>query len=90
MKKTHNDQLLHDVKLILSKKWLGDTSQPSDVSTIAKKFGYDLFHTKGVKQTFLERLQEILEKEVVKTILMIVGTLVIAIILVWLGLKAQN
>lgn len=76
-----------DAKLLLGKKWLGDATNPTDAATTAKKLGYDLFHTKGVKQTFWERLSATIQEEAIKNLLKVVGGIILAALLIWLGLK---
>jgi hypothetical protein len=73
-----------DGKILLERKWLGDPTSPSTVALAAKKLGYDLFHK---KPSFLESAQAVFEQEGLKTILQIVGTVAIAVLLFWLGLK---
>lgn len=80
-------QNIDSVKLLVKKEWLGSKDNPSDVSAMAKKLGYDLFHTSGVKQTFGEKIQAIVEEELPKQILKIVGAVLLASLLLWLGLK---
>lgn len=51
IKQSKSQKLVEDAKLLLRKEWLGDSTKPTGVATTAKKLGYDLFHTKGVKKT---------------------------------------
>jgi len=89
MSSAHSQQLVQDVRLLLNKEWLGSVVQPSNAAITARKLGYDLFHTKGVTPTFWERVMATLEEEAVKNLITIVATVIIAILLMWLGLKGD-
>ena len=80
-------EVVQDAKLLLDKKWLGEAMQPTTVSSNVKKLGYDLFHTSGVKQTFVERVIAAAEKEVVANTFKLFFGVLIAVLLLWLGLK---
>lgn len=82
-----SEKLVEDAKLLLRKKWLGDSTNPTDVATTAKKLGYDLFHTKGAKQTLWERLSAIIQEEAIRSLLQIIALVIVAALLLWLGLK---
>ncbi|MBU4232827.1 MAG: hypothetical protein L6277_08465 [Desulfobacterales bacterium] len=79
--------LFNDIKTLLNKGWLGNITEPSIISTTAKKLGYDLFHTKGITPTTLERLKQIFEVEGVKNLLLIISSVIIATLILLLGLK---
>lgn len=83
-----SERFFNDVKKLHTKDWLGTPDSPSVASLTVKKLGYDLFYTKGVKPSFSERIRQTLEEELVKNILKIMGTIIVAVILVWLGLKS--
>lgn len=83
-----SSSVLEDSLRLAKKDWLGDYKGPSGVANTAKKLGYDLFHTSGIQQTLWEKVRARLEEEVVKTLLKIIGTLAIAALLVWLGIKS--
>lgn len=87
IEKTTSKENVESVKLLLRKDWLGNKNNPSDVSAMAKKLGYDLFHTSGVKQTFGEKIQSIAEEELPKLIFKILGGVILGSLLLWLGLK---
>ena len=79
-------QLAKDAQTLLQKRWLGTVAEPSDAAVMAKKLGYDLFHTTGITPTWWERTRATLEKEVVRTILTILGVVAGAAFVVYLGL----
>lgn len=81
------EKMLLDAQVLLEKKWLGTIGAPSDVALNAKKLGYDLFHTSGIKTTWYERIRSTLEEEAIKTLLGIIATVLGASLLLWLGLK---
>ncbi len=72
---------------VLKKKWLGKSFDPSSPAGIVSKLGYDLFMTRGLKPTLRERVLAGLQETAVKQLLQIVGGIVLAALLVWLGLK---
>jgi hypothetical protein len=82
-------KLVEDAKLLLRKKWLGDSTNPTDVAITTKKLGYDLFHTKGAKQTTIEYLSAKIQEEAIKSLLQIIGGVILAALLLWLGLKGK-
>jgi len=81
------DELVH----ILRKDWFGTSIEPNTPAGIATNLGYDLFNTKGLKPTPWESIQTLLQQEGIKQIIAIVGaiiqTILIALLIVWLGLK---
>lgn len=80
------EELRKDIIKILDRKWLGKTDDPiSPVSTMIK-LGYNLFITRGLKPTWQERLIENFQKEGVNQILGIIGGILLAVLLLWLGL----
>jgi hypothetical protein len=72
---------------ILSKKWLGNLSDPSSPATIITKLGYNMFITKGLKPSFWENLQGTLQQDIPRQIINIIGAIVLAALLIYLGLK---
>lgn len=87
MEKHATANTVKDARFLLTRQWIGSTSDPTTPAAIAKKLGYDLFQTKGFKPTAMEKAIEILQEEWVKTILTLGGALVLAALLFWLGLK---
>jgi hypothetical protein len=81
---------VRDSRLLLTRQWLGSTSDPMAPAAIAKKLGYDLFQTKGFKATPMERTIELLQEEWVATILAILRVVVPAALLTWLGIKISK
>jgi hypothetical protein len=72
---------------ILQQKWIGSMDDPSSPASITAALGFDLFRTKGLKPTFWQRITTQLEQEGVVQLVKIVGGVVLAVLLVWLGLK---
>lgn len=81
-------RLAAELSEILDKKWLGQSSDPSSPAGVVANFGYDLFLTKGIKPTLWERTMSTLQQEGVKQLLKLVGTLIVAVILFYLGIKS--
>jgi len=78
---------IEDAKILLEKKWLGSIESPSDISKTAKKFGFDLFHTTGVKPSLWERAKAILEDKLFDNMIKLVFALLIAALLAKLNLS---
>ena len=88
-KKLHIEDFAEELKNILRKKWLGDPSSPYAPSEISAKLGYDLFISKGLKPTYIESLKNLITLEYPKEILKIIGGIILALLLIWLGLKGK-
>lgn len=82
-------RLTAELSEILDKKWLGHSSVPSTPAGVIANFGYDLFLTKGIKPTLWERTMSTVQQEGVKELLKLVGALILAAILFYLGLKSS-
>jgi hypothetical protein len=80
-------QLAQEVQSLSSKKWLGLSSQAGTPAAIAAKLGHDLFTTKGLQATRWEKLLHALSEEGAKQVLVVLGVVVAAVALAWLGLK---
>ena len=75
---------------VLAMKWLGRLDDPLCPAGIAAKLGYNLFLTKGITPTFWEAIRTQLRDEGTKEVVKIVGTIILAGILLWLGLEKSN
>lgn len=87
IRKSRSEKQVEDAKLLLRKEWLGDSTHPTVVATTAKKLGYNLFHTKGVKPTFWERMSVTIQEKAIENLLRLIGAVVLAGILLWLGFR---
>jgi hypothetical protein len=76
-----------EVRRVLRKRWLGKIDEPSSPAAIAAKLGYNLFLTKGLKATPLERAITTLQEEGVKEFVKLVAAVILAALLLWLGIK---
>jgi hypothetical protein len=72
---------------ILEKEWIGQLSQPSSPASIVEKLGYNLFITRGLALSSWQKLMQSLKEDGVKELIKIVGSLILAGLLLWLGLK---
>jgi len=79
--------LLPDLHAVLAKDWIGSKGKPGSPASIVAKLGYDLFLTKGFKPGYWESFIEIVQKEGTKEVLKLVGAVLLAAVLFWLGLK---
>lgn len=75
------------VSVLNTSKWLGRADDSSSPAGIVAGLGYDLFTTKGVRPSFLEKMMAILREEGVKELIKLVSGIVLAALLLWLGLK---
>jgi hypothetical protein len=83
-------QAFDDAKTLLVRKWLGNSSWPSDVAVTVKKMGYDLFQTSGIKQTWKERWLSVIEQEGLKNFLNITFQIILVAALIALNLKSKK
>ncbi len=80
--------LADEIVTVLKKEWLGRSVQSHSPASIVSKLGFNLFTTKGVEPTFWETFLNLLRKEGVKQLIQIIGGLILAGLLLYLGLKA--
>lgn len=73
---------------ILDKEWLGRTSNPKSPAGVISKLGFDLFTTRGLEPTFWENCLRLLRRDGVKEVIKVIGGIVLAALLLFLGLKA--
>lgn len=81
--------LISEAQTVLSREWLGTVDDPSCPAAIIAKLGYNLFATKGFSATPWERTLARLSEEGVKQIGIIIGGVILAAFLVWLGFKPK-
>lgn len=84
------DRLSHLKQLIpslLDKKWLGISSEAGTPASIIAKLGHDLFATKGLQATWLEKSLSTLREEGVKQIITVIGVVLAAGLIAYFGLK---
>jgi hypothetical protein len=72
---------------MLNKNWIGLLDDPTSVASVLKKFGVDLFYTKGLAPTINERLAQLIREEGVKELMKLMSAVILALILLYLGLK---
>lgn len=80
-------ELVKDILAMLNKQWLGKPADPGSPAWIVANLGYDLFVTKGLQPTRWEKILATIQDEGVKEVLKIVGGIILAGLLLWLGLK---
>lgn len=81
------EQLGKDLVPVLQQKWIGTKEDPSSPASITAALGFDLFRTKGLKPSFWQRVLTQLEQDGVTEFVKIVGGVILAALLLWLGLK---
>ena len=79
--------LADEITLILRKHWIGQSSEPNSPASIALKLGYNLFTTSGIKATYWERFVISMHQEGIKQLIKVIGGIILAGLLLWLGLK---
>jgi hypothetical protein len=90
LQSTGDPSVLDSVNALLSRKWLGSLKNSSSTASILKKLGGDLFQTAGLHPTFWERIFGLLTEEGPKELIKLVGLVLGAIVLVWLGLRTGS
>lgn len=73
-------ELVPELRYLLSKEWLGDTSDPASPASVISNLGHDLFTTKGLKPSKLESAKTALAQEGTKQVLIVTGTIVAAVL----------
>lgn len=90
------DNLPHlatEVQKILSKRWLGKSTDPATPAAIVSKLGHDLFATKGLQPTKWERFFTTVQDEGAKTLMKGAGLVLLALLaglagaLGWAGME---
>lgn len=79
--------LANDLTRILSKQWMGRTSNPSSPAGIISNLGFDLFLTKGLKPTVWESFLSTIQEEGVKELIKLIAAFILAALIVWMGFK---
>lgn len=77
--------LVDELRPLLSKDWLGNSTDPTSPAAIISKLKHDLFITKGLEPSLLERARMSLMQEGFKQIPTIIGLVVAAIVISLLG-----
>jgi hypothetical protein len=80
-------ELADEITHVLSKQWFGKAADLDSPAGITAKLGYNLFLTKGFDANFWEKLTEILREESVRLVMSVIGAVLVAGLLLWLGLK---
>jgi hypothetical protein len=83
---TTSAQVADDARLLLTKKWIGDGTDPTDVASTARKLGYDLFRTAGISQTLGEKVRAAAEDSIAGTPIRVGEALLVAALLVLLAI----
>jgi hypothetical protein len=77
--------LVDELRPLLSKRWLGNSADPASPAAIISKLRHNLFITKGLEPSLLERARMSLMQEGFRQIPTIIGVVVAAIIISLLG-----
>jgi hypothetical protein len=80
-------RLLAAVVQLVDRRWLGLPSDPYSPAGVASSLGADLFIVKGLRANTRERIITVFQEEGVKQIVVVVGTIVVAVLLVLFGIK---
>lgn len=72
---------------VLSMNWLGKLDDARSPTAIVAKLGYNLFWTQGIRPTWWEAVRGSLRDEGTKELVKLLGGLILAALLIWLGLK---
>lgn len=81
LERDHLPRLATDIEAILSKRWLGKSNNnPAAPAAIISKLGHNLFTTKGLQPTKIERFISAAQDEGAKTIVKAVGVVLVALL----------
>ena len=81
-------RIADEVMTVLKMDWLGKPSDPYSPAGIVAKLGYNLFLTQGISPTWREGLRAGLRDEGTKELIKLIGAVILAALLLWLGLKS--
>lgn len=81
-------RIADEVISVLKMDWLGKPSEPHSPAGIVGKLGYNLFLTRGISPTWREALRAGLRDEGTKELIKLIGGIILAALLLWLGLKS--
>jgi hypothetical protein len=70
--------------------WLGKVDDPLSPAGITRELGYNLFLTQGIKPTLWESIRATLRDEGSKELIKMIGLIIGALLLFWLGLKSSK
>lgn len=87
LKKNGLELIEKEFTRIFRENWIGSPDDLDSPASIVAKLGYDLFLTKGITPTYWERLLSMLKTEGIKELIKIVGGIIVAGLLLWLGLN---
>jgi len=79
--------LADELTNVLSKDWLGKSTDAGSPAGIVSNLGFDLFLTKGLKPSAWESFLSTIQQEGVKELLKLIGGLILAGLIVWMGFK---
>jgi hypothetical protein len=78
--------LARELRPLLSKSWLGNSADVASPAAVIAKLNHDLFITKGLEPSLLERARMTLIQEGAKQVLGVAGVVLAAIIIALLGI----
>jgi hypothetical protein len=81
--------LARELRPLLSKSWLGNSADMASPAAIIAMLNHDLFITKGLQPSLLERARMTLVQEGAKQVLAVVGIVLAAIIIALLGIVTE-
>jgi hypothetical protein len=79
-----------DLVQALDTRWLGKLDDPYSPASIVGKLGYNLFVTQGIKPTWSEVVRDTLRDEGTKELVKLIGAVMLAALLLWLGLSGKK
>jgi hypothetical protein len=75
---------------LLKKDWFGSITDPACPASMVSKLGYNLFVTKGLTPGKWEKVKQALSEEGVKELIKLIGFIIGAALVVWLGLSKNG
>jgi hypothetical protein len=80
-------QLVPQLRVVLAKKWFGKTTDLDSPAAVTAKLGYNLFATKGLRSSALERVRSALEEESAKSLIQFLFAIALAALVFKAGWK---
>lgn len=82
-------RLAYELRPLLSKSWLGNAADTTSPAAIVAKLNHNLFITKGLEPSLLERARMTLVQEGAKQVLAVMGVVVAALLIALLGIVTE-
>lgn len=82
-----NGEVVRDLRMLLSRRWIGSRDEPGSPAHLASLLGHDLTVTKALSPTFIESVRTSLKSDLTKASLGLIAAVVGGVTLYLLGVR---